>query len=90
VLCPGSGGWTAPKDPEAKEIGLPDIQLYNMEADLGEQENVYTEYPEVVYELLAILNKMVDKGRSTGGRSLQNDIEDIDIWKGIAPIDFER
>lgn len=90
VLCPGSGGWTAPKDSEAKENGLPDIQLYNMEADIGEQENLYTEYPDVVEELLIILNRIVDEGRSTRGRPLKNDIEEIDIWKGIAPVAFEE
>jgi arylsulfatase A-like enzyme len=88
VLCPGSGGWTDPKDPEATEIGLPDIQLYNMETDIREQENVYAEHPEVVRELLQMLNTIVEEGRSTRGAKLQNDTEDIDIWKGITPIAY--
>ncbi len=86
VLCPGSGGWTEPKDSDAAASGLPDIQLYNMETDIREQENLYAANPDVVQELLQMLNKMVEEGRSTPGKQLENDIEDIDIWKGIAPM----
>lgn len=90
VLCPGSGGWTDPKDAEAKENGLPDIQLYNMETDISEQENVYAEYPEVVKQMLQMLKKIVDEGRSTRGNKLKNDSEEIDIWKGITPITYNN
>ena len=51
-FCPGSGGlWTSPTDEKARELGLPEIQLYNLEADEGEKDNVYKKYPEIVNKL---------------------------------------
>jgi arylsulfatase A-like enzyme len=90
ILGPGSGGWTEPKDEKAKENGLPGIQLYNMEADIRERENVYAEHPREVRKLLRTLVKTVDNGRSSRGRELKNDIEEIDIWKGVAATDFKN
>jgi len=90
VLCPGSGGWTKPKDAAAKESGLPDIQLYDMETDISEQKNLHSEYPNVIQELLLELDQIVTRGRSTPGDKLNNDFEDIDIWKGITPTDFNN
>jgi arylsulfatase A len=87
VLCPGSGGWTDPKDEKAKELGLPDIQLYDMKTDIEEQQNLQAKHTEMVRKLVAILKEIVADGRSTPGRKLKNDIENIDIWKGITPID---
>ena len=51
VLCPGSGGWSSPNDNEALKQGLPEIQLYDMAADIGEQNNLAEEYPEIVKQL---------------------------------------
>ncbi len=90
VLCPGSGGWSNPTDEKAKEKGLPDIQLYDMDADIQEKHNLQAKHPEVVQELLEMLEEIIDKGRSTPGRKLKNDIENIDIWKGITPISFKK
>ena len=39
-LCPGSGGWAEPKDPAARKQGLPEVQLYDMTKDEGEQHNL--------------------------------------------------
>ena len=41
-FVPDRGGdlGTSPTDEEARELGLPEIQLYNMEADEGEKDNV--------------------------------------------------
>ncbi|MFZ2642760.1 MAG: arylsulfatase, partial [Verrucomicrobiia bacterium] len=32
-LCPGSGGWSIPRDPQAVQQGLPQVQLYDMAGD---------------------------------------------------------
>ncbi|RMD76076.1 MAG: arylsulfatase, partial [Lentisphaerae bacterium] len=40
ILCPGSGGWSSPTDAEAEEQHLPEMQLYDMEADCSEQKNL--------------------------------------------------
>lgn len=79
VLCPGSGGW-AYDDAEAAKAGLPLVQLYDMEADPGETMNLHAEDPGKVKELLAMLKKQVDDGRSTPGPRQQNDVN-VDIWK---------
>ena len=79
-LCPGSGGWSQPRDPQAVRQGLPPIQLYDMEADVGEQRNVEAEHPEVVKRLTALLERYVAQGRSTPGKPQKNAV-DVDIWK---------
>jgi arylsulfatase A-like enzyme len=79
VLCPGSGGWTH-RDEDAVKEGLPLVQLYDMQADPGEQQNLYREHPEIVEELRALLEKQVADGRSTPGSTQQNDVT-VDLWK---------
>lgn len=79
-LCPGSGGWSSPKDPEALKQGLPSIQLYDMASDLAERKNLQTEQPEVVARLTKLLEKYVADGRSTPGQPQPNDGK-IDLWK---------
>jgi len=39
-LCPGSGGWSAPKPGTAAEGKLPPVQLYDLGNDIAEQHNV--------------------------------------------------
>jgi arylsulfatase A len=79
VLCPGSGGWTKP-DKDAAEEDLPLVQLYDMENDPGEKNNLQAANPEKVKEMLELLKKLVADGRSTPGPKLNNDVE-VDIWK---------
>ncbi len=79
VLCPGSGGW-AKSDADAAEEGLPIVQLYNMTDDPGEKNNLHGEYPEKVREMITLLEKIVEAGRSTPGEEQANDVA-VDIWK---------
>ena len=58
-VCPGSGGWSKPNDAAAQKQGLPDLQLYDMTADAGEQRNLQAEQPEVVKTLMALLERQV-------------------------------
>ena len=80
-MCAGSGGWSYPKPGEACE-GLPPIQLYDLEADIGEKQNVYDKHPDVVAELKALLTKVVTDGRSTPGEKQGNagGIEWPQLW----------
>jgi arylsulfatase A len=71
-LCPGSGGWSAPRDPAAFKEGLPPIQLYDMRADVAEKNNVQSANPEIVERLTKLLEKYVNEGRSTPGAAQQN------------------
>lgn len=73
-LCNDSGGWS-----KGGKVDTP-AQLYDMNKDVGERTNVYTQHPEIVSHLTALLEKYVADGRSTSGRSLKNDVT-VDIWK---------
>ncbi len=73
-LCAGSGGWGKPGDADAKAKGLPDTQLYDLRADIGETKNLVAEQPEVVAGLKALLERYITNGRSTPGPKQSNDI----------------
>lgn len=66
-MCPGSGGWSHPTPEEAREQKLPTVQLYNIAADPGEQNNVAGDYPEIVNQMITILTSYILEGRSTPG-----------------------
>jgi arylsulfatase A len=81
ILCPGSGGWSDPK-PKSRGIELlPLYQLYNLDNDPGETENLLDRYPEVVEELSALLKQSIENGRSTVGPKQANVASDI--WPGL-------
>jgi arylsulfatase A len=70
-LCAGSGGWSSPK-PGKEEAGLPQVQLYDLDKDVGEKTNLHDKRPEVVERLTKQLNKFVADGRSTPGSPQKN------------------
>jgi arylsulfatase A-like enzyme len=72
ALCPGSGGWSAPRPGRDDVTGLPAVQLYDLSADVGEQRNVQAEHPEIVARLTALLEKYIADGRSTPGAAQKN------------------
>lgn len=79
-FCPGSGGWASPKNNKAYQEGLPLVQLYNMQSDISEKGNVAAQHPDVVKHLTGLMEQYVANGRSTPGKSLQNNVK-VDIWK---------
>ncbi|MDZ7618039.1 MAG: arylsulfatase, partial [Patescibacteria group bacterium] len=64
LLCPDSGGWSAPRPGSKQTAGLPPIQLFHLGDDLGEQTNLAEAHPEKVQELTALLEQFVAEGRS--------------------------
>jgi len=74
ALSPGSGGWGKPSDAEARQSGLPELQLYNLATDPGEAKNVEAENPAIVARLNALLTRYVTDGRSTPGPKRGNDV----------------
>jgi len=74
LLCPGSGGWGQPTNPQARQEQLPAVQLYDMSVDEGERRNVEVEHPDVVARLTTRLEQMVADGRSTPGAKQENDV----------------
>ena len=75
LFCPGSGGWSYPTPKVARETGLPSLQLYDLETDAGEQENVADQHPEVVENMTGLMAKYIRDGRSTPGSPQQNEGE---------------
>lgn len=84
VLCPDSGGWSAPRHwtPEAK--ALPEVQLFDSLADVGERRNECDAHPDVVSQLTDLLESSVEDGRSTPGPRQENDVR-VDIVKQEPP-----
>ena len=72
-LSRGSGGWSVPRESEAKKKGLPSMQLFNLEDDPGEKNNLVSKHPTRVTSLLQLLQSQVERGRSTSGVQLSND-----------------
>ncbi len=67
ALCPGSGGWSAPRPGRDSVAALPPVQLFDLAVDPGEKHNLQAERPDVVAALKAELEDIVQKGRSTPG-----------------------
>ncbi len=59
----GSGGFSVPRFVEPAP-GEPTGQLYNLTEDIGEQHNLFLDEPERVSEMMALLNKYREEGRS--------------------------
>jgi arylsulfatase A len=83
ALCPGSGGWSAPR-PGNEPKDAPPVQLFDMEADLGEQNNLAAQHPEIVASLTKKLETLIANGRSTPGANQSNDVP-VEMWKKPEP-----
>jgi hypothetical protein len=75
LVWPGSGGWSSPtpapsqwlKVPRTDLATLPVYQLYNLEADPAETQNLASAHPEIVQRLGRLLRVDIERGRSTIG-----------------------
>ncbi|TWU02954.1 sulfatase family protein [Stieleria varia] len=74
-VCPGSGGWSDPRPGRANLTKLPPMQLYDLANDPGEENNLFAKDPQRVEKMLGMLRENIEKGRSTPGESLANDVE---------------
>ena len=54
-------------------VSAPFIQLFNLADDPGESRNLATNQPEKVSELLRLLTRDIERGRSTPGPDVSND-----------------
>ncbi len=67
IFGSGPGGYDSPRDAHP-------AQIFNLVADLGETTNLRAEKPDVVAELTALMEKLVNDGRSTPGAPQTNDV----------------
>ena len=74
-LCPGSGGWSSPRPGRVDLSKFPALQLFNLADDPGEATNLQAEQPERVTRMTAMLNEVIQNGRSTPGPKLNNDVD---------------
>jgi arylsulfatase A len=79
-LCPGSGGWSAPRPGRDDASKLPPVQLFNLKDDVGEWTNLADKHPELVERLTKLLDKYVADGRSTPGAPQKNAVA-VDVRK---------
>jgi len=57
--------------PSSNDAKLPEGQLYNIAQDFGETNNLYSQRPEIVKRLTALLDKYLAEGRSTPGPRIE-------------------
>ena len=74
-LCPGSGGWSAPRPNAPGTADLPPVQLFDLAHDLSEEHNIAEQHAELVTQLTAELQSLIDRGRSTPGAPLRNTVQ---------------
>jgi arylsulfatase A len=79
-MCAGSGGWSYPR-PGSDYEGLLPAQLYDLEADVGERNNLYEAHPSIVPRLEELLTRYIRNGRSISGEPQANDGEKL--WKQL-------
>jgi len=86
-LCPGSGGWSAPRPDRDDTTGMPAVQLFDLSTDIAERHNVQAEQPAVVERLTRLLEKYVVEGRSTPGPPQKNAVA-VDFRSGerVSPL----
>ena len=77
-LCPGSGGWSAPRPGLDDTSTLPAVQLFDMSQDIGETTNLAAKRADRVKDLTMMLDLQVKEGRSTPGQPQKNAV-DVDV-----------
>ncbi len=73
IFCPGSGGWSDPKPNSPGIEKLPKFQLYNLNEDIAEENNLQDQYPDILLQYKEELSQIILSGRSTKGAQQKND-----------------
>ena len=63
----------------------PFVQLFDLEADIGETKNLAAAQPEIVARISSLLNEQIARGRSTPGPQLQNDVRKVAVHRNAQP-----
>lgn len=59
------------RDPQSNS----DVQLYNLDDDIGETKNLAAAKPELVAGMKTLMENLITHGRSTAGATQKNDVE---------------
>lgn len=83
LFTAGSGGWSFPTEPKDRDFlaTQPPMQLYDLEKDPGEKNNVLDEHPDIVHDMRARMKRYIERGRSTPGPVQTN--ETNGAWEQI-------
>lgn len=84
-MCPGSGGWSYPRPGKDCTKELPEYQLYDLEEDIGEKENLAMKLPDLAKEMKLKLRDIVLNGRSTPGAIQKN--SGAEVWETVRWLD---
>ncbi|NQT38673.1 MAG: arylsulfatase [Planctomycetes bacterium] len=63
----------------------PFVQLFNLDDDPREKSNVASGHPEIVEELVKLLDQRIESGRSTPGKKLDNDFPNVNYHARVPP-----
>ncbi len=78
------------RKPTQEEIlTAPFVQLFDMDSDATESNNVAQDHPEVVRELVQLFHDQFEAGRSTPGKNLENDVKQRNPHRRIPKFVFE-
>jgi len=69
IAASGSGGWGKGGDPAQP------VQLYDLNADLGESKNLAAAEPQRLSQMQAMFENLITQGRSTPGPPQKNDVQ---------------
>lgn len=75
ALCPGSGGWSDPRPGRVDMSQFPPVQLFDLDSDPGEKNNLAEQHPDRVEKMKKMLSTLIQNGRSTEGPKLENDTD---------------
>lgn len=68
--------------PKAEDLRkAPFVQLFNLERDVGETENLAGVRPDIVRQLNDRLDQLIERGRSTPGAALANDVPSVNLHR---------
>lgn len=74
LLCPGSGGWSYPRPGKDDTSSLPQMQMFDLNVDPGEQHNLIETEKARAGRMQAALEHTIAQGRSTPGPKLANEV----------------
>nr|WP_297915627.1 arylsulfatase [uncultured Allomuricauda sp.] len=87
IFCAGSGGWSFPSPRKDKSVidTLPKYQLYDLDKDIEEQNNLVATNPELLEIYKNELSSIIKNGRSAPGENQKND--GSQVWKELKWVD---